>query len=219
MIINVKYSYKKEENNYLDSLYSFRWNKHGRNNIQNDLLKPFPEQFKNNLLKAKGENEARKVIKEFIIPYLPNRKISYKHLAITIEKVWTSRKSDIIKQLEDIYGETFPFNKITVYLSSLPICPYNYKDKWFMLYANTPIDRQMSIIKHELNHFMFYYYFPTKELCLDNNKYESLKEALTVLSNEEEVGYPNQQKIRAWLSKQKGTVKQILQNPEWKQCI
>ena len=219
MTIDVKYSLEKEVENYLDSLYSFKWYKHGRDNIQNDLLKPFPDNFKNGLLKAKDKKEARKVITNFISPYLPNRKKSYKQLSGIIQKEWTAKKTDIIRQLEDVYGERFPFKKITIYLSSIPICPYNYKEKWIMLCANTTVDQQIDIIRHELSHFMFYYYYPIEKLSLDKSQYELLKEALTILINKDEKGYPKEQKIRKWLSKQKGTIKEILSGREWRNYL
>src|SRR3989304_940746 len=58
----------------------------------------------------------------------------------------------------------------------------------------------------ELNHFMFYYYFGKLRGELGHEKFESLKEALTVFTNPDEEGYPAQRRLRAWLARQKGTL-------------
>lgn len=219
MKLKITYSLEKEIDNYINSLYSFRWHKHGRNDIQEKLLSPFPEDFKKNLKNAKSEKEARAVVREFRSQNLQKTRESYKKIATVLEKAWEREGEKIINKLEKVYGKKFPFSSLTIYLSSIPICPYNYKEKWIMMFANTSSENQLRIILHELNHFMFYYYFANLRRELGEEKFESLKEALTVLTNPEEKGYPSQKELRKWLKSQKGTISEILERKEWKKLL
>ncbi len=72
-----------------------------------------------------------------------------------------------------------------------------------MVFGRANTRKQLQIITHELNHFMFYYYFGELKNELGKEKFESLKEALTIFTNPEEKGYPNQKRIRNQLAKQK----------------
>ena len=215
MLINISFSLQYEIDNYLNSLWKFKWEKHGRQNYQEKLLKPFPVWFKNKLKQAKTKSEAGKVIGGFIQENILTKAKKYKDLSANLEKTWKLKQIETLSKLESVYGNPVPFNKLTVYLTSIPICPYSFKEGWIMVFANAPIDEQISTIRHELNHFMFYYYFPQMKKSLGINKYESLKEALTVFTNPEEVGYPAQRKLRTWLKSQKGTVGEILKNQEF----
>ena len=67
---------------------------------------------------------------------------------------------------------------------------------------------------------MFYYYFFGKlRRKLGKEKFESLKEALTVLTNPEEQGYPAQGDLRSWLAKQKRSVPKIIESEGWKNYL
>lgn len=212
MKINVSFSLQHEIDNYLDSLWKFKWEKHGRQNIQERLLGPFPIWFKDKLNRAQTEKEARTVISEYIKQNILTKGKKYKDTSTNLENVWESQKAKILAGLESIYGYTIPFKKLTVYLTSIPICPYSYKELWIMVSTNASTNEQLNIISHELNHFMFYYYFPQLKKRLGIRKYESLKEALTVFTNPEEKGYPSQKKLRGWLKTQEGTIGEILEN-------
>lgn len=85
-----------------------------------------------------------------------------------------------------------------------------------MVFGETTIKRQLQILTHELNHFMFYYYFGALKERLGKERFESIKEALTVFTNPEEKGYPAQQKLRAWLTEQKETIPKIIKNNKWR---
>jgi hypothetical protein len=219
MKIKVKYSREKETDNYLNSLYKFRWLKHGRKDIRERLLKPLPSEFKKKLLNAKHDKEAEKIIGSYLKEKEDQRKDTYKRVAQQLQVAWNDNEKHILANLEKLYENKVPFDKIDVYLSSIPICPYNYRDKWIMVFANTETDRQIKIIIHELNHFMFYHYFGFMREKLDREKFESIKEALTVFTNPEEKGYPAQQTLRNWLRKQKGSIPEILSKPGWKKYL
>lgn len=217
MQIKVTYSKEKDIDNYINSVWRFKWNKHGRKGIREKLLDPFPENFKKNLTAAEDEYMARDVVNKFLQNDITAQ---MENIASALSGGWDEKGAEIISKLEKVYGGEVPFPVLTIYLTTLQISPYNYNQKWIMVAAHRTIDRQLYTITHELNHFMFYYYFPPEKLGIKSKQeYESLKEALTVLTSPEEQGYPAQQKLRAWLKKQKGTVREILQNKEWKNYL
>lgn len=219
MQIKVKYSFQHDLDNYLDALYDFKWIRHGRKDIQDNLLKPFPDDFKRSLKKAESKDKARNIILKFLEGGFEGRKKKYLSIAKDLEKQWDISGYKIINRLEEIYGKKFLFKAITLYLSSIPICPYNFSKKWIMVFAGTSTKRQIEILTHELNHFMFLYHFGDLKKKLGTMKFESLKESLTILTNLEEKGYPDQQKMRSWLKTQKGTVSDIIKTGEWRKHL
>lgn len=221
MKLKVTFSLNHEINNYVNSLYKFRWLKHGRKNIQENLLKPFPESFKKDLSRCKSEKEVREVIKKFLGKDLNKREGKFKLIANNLEKAWKEKDDELVKKLEKVYGKKFPFKTLTVYLTSIPICPYNFKKRWIMVFAYTPkINTQLKIIVHELNHFMFLYYYGDLERKVGKKKFEQLKEALTVFTDpEDKKGYPAQKELRKWLKNQKGTISEIIEAGKWKKYI
>lgn len=58
-----------------------------------------------------------------------------------------------------------------------------------------------------------------KSLFLSKERFESLKKALTVFTNQEEKGYPDQQKLHNWLIKQKKPIYDIIRGNDWKKTF
>ena len=203
----------------VDSLYSFRWLKHGRNDIQNKLLSSLPVQFRDSLKGATNDDAAKKIISDFLSENLEGRKAKYSLIGKEMELSWVKQGHVIEKKLQKLYDNPVPFKTLKIYLSSLPICPYNYEKGWIMVFAGTKVERRLQILTHELNHFMFYYYFGYLRKELGKEKFESLKEALTIFTNPEEKGYPAQQKLRTWLAKQKGSIPTIIESRGWKKYL
>jgi hypothetical protein len=219
MRIKVGYSLDLDVWNYLRSVYRFVWYKHGRNNLQEKLFLALPDKSRESLKRAKSEREAKEVIERFLSQGLDGRKFKYAKIAQDLEENWVKDGPKVEKKLEKIYARKIPFKTLKIYLSSLPICPYNFKKRWIMVFADTRVKRQIEILAHELNHFMFYYYFGYLKKELGEEKFESLKEALTVFTNPEEKGYPNQERLRVWLSGQKKTIPEIIESGRWRQYI
>ncbi|MDP2873915.1 MAG: hypothetical protein Q8N84_01295 [bacterium] len=192
MIFTVSYSQEKDIWNYLHAGWKNTFRKYGRENLQEKLLEKFPPIFKQDLAAAKTEAEAKQVVEHFL-----NRKpAEYQHitdLAIKVAQLILDEEKDAItSSLEAAYQESFPFDEITVYLTTFPICPYNYEERWFMAGRNSSVAGFISTAKHELNHFMFYYYY-LDELTkrgLNKEKREQLKEALAILTNPEGTDKP-----------------------------
>lgn len=202
----VDYSLEKDIQNYLDAGWKFTYAKHGRENIQTKLLQHYPQEFKTKLLEAKTKDVAKKVVKDF----LDSRPENFNHITKLVIKIcqWIldEEKQNIIDLLQKIYQNPFPFEKITVYVTTFPICPYNYKDRWFMVTRNNSIAGFINTAKHELNHFMFYYYFFEKltEQKISLEKIEELKEALAIFSNPEGNDKPDIKELEIYLKTLKG---------------
>jgi len=196
-----KYSPAKDINNYLFSLWQFKRRDYGRKRRQEELLKPFPSSFKNALRKAKTEKEAREVIKNYFASLPQEFWRSIERLKKGLQRNLDKNEPKIISLLERVYQKPFPFKRITVYITTIPICPYNFKQRWLAVFKNASPKEHINIVIHELNHFMFYFYFSPLKEKLGEEKFEDLKEALTVLTNPEEKGYPAHRKLRAFIQK------------------
>lgn len=218
-MFNVNYSLKRDVDNYLNSVWKFRYLKHGREGISGDLVKQFPQDFIEGLKKIKRKHEASKFVRTFLQsqhPFLAEyiRRVG-KHLQVALDE----ERPKIVRKLEDVYNKKFPFNKIDVFITTLKICPYDFRKRWFMVSVYGNPKNHVNTALHELNHFMFYHYFGCLKEKLGKEKFESLKEALTVFTNPEEKGYPAQEKLRAWLVAQKGSISEIVANGEWKTLL
>ncbi|MBM4401733.1 MAG: hypothetical protein FJ044_00615 [Candidatus Cloacimonetes bacterium] len=96
------------------------------------------------------------------------------------EQLLNENAVKIIEKLEKTYNKPFPFNEVAVYITTANIHPYNYEEKWFMSGRNQSEQGHLRTAMHELNHFMFYYYYPHLKDKLGNEKFEILKEALAI---------------------------------------
>lgn len=197
----VDYSREKDVQNYLNAGWKFTYAKHGRENIQERLLQNYPQDFKTKLLEAKTKDVAEKVVKDFIDSHPENFNRITKLVIKICQQVLDEEKQNIIDLLQKIYQKPFPFEKITVYITTFSICPYNYKDRWFMVSRNNSIAGFINTAKHELNHFMFYYYYSDKlmQQKISQEKREKLKEALAIFSNPEGNDKPDVKELETYL--------------------
>ncbi len=94
--------------------------------------------------------------------------------------------------------------EITVYLTVNNRCPYSIEQKWFFV----SISKRLPIltIMHELWHFYTWHKFGKDEEKIGKEKYNAIKESLTVLLNivckdllpeqKEDMGYPQHKELR-----------------------
>ncbi len=214
MIFKVLYSQDKDIDNYLNSAWHFSYQKHGREDMEKRLLKYFPEKFNKNLKNAQTKEKATTTIKSYLdnLPQSFNDQTTI--LIIGIEKILNDHQTEIVNLLESIYQKPFPFKVITVFLTTLSICPYNYEEKWFMSRRSNSIDGHINTTKHELNHFMFYYYYQDrlKKQSLPEEKIEKIKEALAILTNPEGNNKPDIKELEIFIQTQKNkTLDQIIE--------
>lgn len=220
MKFNVFYSLEKDIWNHLNSNWKFTYRKHGREDIQEKLLALYPKSFQNALKTAKTEKKARAVIINFLSSLPKSFHNITPLVAKGIERVLNENKEKIIGKLKAVYKKPFPFKTITVYLTTANICPYNFKEHWYMSGRNSSIDNHISTALHELNHFMFYYYYSELEKELGIEKYELLKEGLAIFTNPEGNDKPKVKNLENYLKKNlKRTIPKVLEKEEWKKYI
>lgn len=207
MIFVLSYSEEKDIQNYLNGGWRGRYREFGREGLQDILLKSFPEDFRNCLLTAKTEITARRVIKILWNHERSKRWLKYtEFVSQWAERILNAAENDIVGSLEDLYADEFPFEKIGVYLTTFPINPYNYEERWFMINRKSSILGIISTAKHELNHFMFYYYFRDnlKKRGISDERIEKLKEALAIYTNPEGNNKPEIKDLESKLKEIKG---------------
>ena len=114
-----------------------------------------------------------------------------------LEAAWVRLGDQVIFQLEALYGRDWPFEAVHIDLTTLPICPYDYKARQIFVHAMPGTQTQLCIISHELNHFMFYWVYSKKlKEKLGRERFELLKESVTIFTNPEQTGKPNEEPLR-----------------------
>jgi len=195
MDLDIKYSIEKDTQTYINFVYNFKSFKHGRIDIQAILLSKLEPKLQNIITSAENEDAAYKGVFDYLTQmYNENPKLIEDSIS-KLKTTWEKVGANIVYFLEFLYKKPFPFERVTAYLTTNNIFPYNYEQKYF--YANYKyISSQLSTAKHELNHFMFYYYYGSLKDKLGNEKYELLKEAVTFFSNPDQEGKPNELPLR-----------------------
>jgi hypothetical protein len=195
MKLIVDYSVEKDTQTYVNFVYSFKAYAHGRQDLKEKLLKKLDPQLQTILTTADSEKSAYDGVYTYLEKYQQDNKEKIESSINKLKEEWSQVGDAIIKHLEFLYQNKFPFEEVTAYLTTNNIFPYNYQQRYF--YANIVyLMPQLGTAKHELNHFMFYYYYPKLKEQLGDEKYELLKESLTFFSNPEQRGKPNELPLR-----------------------
>ncbi len=160
----------------------------------------------------KDKRTAEALVYKYLLshPKKKLRQLFIKVEAQDVEKSWRKIEKTFFKRLEEITQEPIFIDNFKCYFTSGFMCPYNEKDKWFMVSMWHSLPSQTTTICHELFHFQFLHYY--KRYCrqfLSKEKTEDLKEALTFLLNTdfddlllcEDIGYPSHQHLRSKLRK------------------
>lgn len=181
----VEYSLEKDIGVYLDALWNSTWVNYGTDRFEY-AKKYYPLDFLENLKSAKTRQDAHEVV----LGYFNNNRSPRFNAGSELISKWFNRflneeKDQIILRLEKLYLQRFPFETITVYLHTFYTNPYNYDERWYMIGRDYNFWGLLGTSTHELNHFMFYYYFRQKLLDrgFEKKSIEYLKEALAVLSS------------------------------------
>ncbi len=156
------------------------------------------------LMTSCGENPTEEETSNFIDKYFSNNKIDVHNYIKQYQTDWNSIKNEYHKIAESIFDTHLP-NNITAYLTVNNRNPYSIENNQF--YVTVPSKTMQKTIMHELWHFYTWYGLGAdQEKMLGKQKYNDVKEALTVLLNEEcshlmaeevyDVGYPQHQELR-----------------------
>jgi len=156
------------------------------------------------LIEKYGENPTVETTAIFVDEYITENQIDIPNSIEDFQKNWEIASIDFQKRAEVVFGISLP-NDVKAYLTINSRCPYNIQDNFF--YVSLRSLQTTSTIMHELWHFYTWYGLGTdQEEKLGKQKYNDLKESLTVLLNVEckdllserviDVGYPQHQEIR-----------------------
>lgn len=156
------------------------------------------------LVAAEGTDPIPEATSKFIDTYIVNKSIDISSLITKFEDDWSVVADKYHQCAERVFGKNL-LQDVTVHLTVNTRCPYSIENNYFFISMfNTSVRKTMM---HELWHFYTWQKFGTHyESRLGKQKYNDIKEALTVLLNVEcaellpegvtDVGYPQHKELR-----------------------
>ena len=122
-----------------------------------------------------------------------------------VENIWRKIEKEYFKRLAKITQKPIFWDNFKCYLTTGMMCPYNTKEKSFMISKWHSIGMNIVTICHEIFHLQFLHYY--EKYCLrflSESQKEDLKEAITFILNTDfgdllvgyDNGYPSHQKLR-----------------------
>lgn len=165
---------------------------------------PTPTEAYKKLIESVGENPDETTTSIFIDQYLKEGNHDIPKYLENYKKEFGLISEEFEKIVQRVFGVALN-EEITVYLTVNNRCPYSIKEKLFFVpIAHVPPTR---VMMHELWHFYTWQKFGASEMeKLGPEKYNDIKEALTVLLNveckhllragEEDKGYPQHKELR-----------------------
>ncbi len=180
----VSYSYSQDLNNYVRQLrnkFKFQFGM----DVFEMSKKYFPEDFLSKVIDAPSDTHAESIVLDY---WKQTRNDKFNDNIVKQANEYNlylyENQSKIIEKLEDLYKNKYPFEKVNIFLTTFYRCPYNYP-YWFMSYSDCSNEKLIEVCIHELNHFMFYYYWKNKfqKKGISERQFENLKESLAVLTS------------------------------------
>lgn len=203
-----KYDRKKDVYNYLNSVYKFSWLHHGRE-VDDWVVRFLFSEDLEKIKTAKNEDTAQLIIKRIVEKIVRRSEYEFSKTKNSLEETWFQKEKLYFKKLGLFYNKPIFFPNVTAFMTTLPICPYSLKERWFMVSYRFCLEEQIRTVCHELMHFMFLYYYGNSALVKlgSKEKVEVLKEALTVFLNTDfkgiipvpDRGYPQEKQLRDFL--------------------
>lgn len=196
MKLIITYDPARDAENHMRSIFDAAYIPHGRVNFTETILGMVKNKEIKNILLDKGDRtEMLNKITALLAESNDRKKIEED--AHNLISAWNRLGDQVVFQLESLYNRAWPFEIMHVDLTTLPMCPYDFNAKRIFIHAGTDTQRQLRILSHELNHFLFYVVY-TKELFerLGQEKFELLKESMTIFTNPEQSGKPNEAPLR-----------------------
>lgn len=162
-----------------------------------------PTKVYEKLVSLYGENPSEEKVSEFIDIHTKENNIDIEKYITDYQKEWEQIADTFYEKAESIFGVKLE-SDVIVYLSINNRCPYSIAESNF--FVSVPSYSMRKTLMHELWHFYTWYKFGVSQEILGKQKYNKLKEALTVLLNFEfkdqlgdiqDTGYPEHQELRA----------------------
>ncbi len=156
------------------------------------------------LVASYGENPTPDAVAAFVGEYIADKGIDVQEQITKYQQDWDTVAEVYQKRAEAIFGVSLP-SAVKAYLTVNSRCPYSIDNDYFFVSMSVGSARKTAM--HELWHFYTWYGLGIdQEEKLGKQKYNDLKEALTVLLNVEcndlmpegmsDSGYPQHQEIR-----------------------
>ena len=156
--------------------------------------------------------QSKKEAFEFLVPYLEDlyQKIDIYKILKEVEDTFQKKEGVVFKRMEQVCGKRIYRGEFTCFLTTFPRAPYDYEKGYIWIPIVWPRETYVRTFIHELLHFQTYAYWEKR--CLEQLtkvEFENLKEALTVVLNEEfmdimtwgDKGYAKHEKLRKELLK------------------
>lgn len=172
----------------------------------------FKKSLNSNILKIAEEKEfktCKKEIKDYFKKVHESKLISI--FIEAINKSWNNINNEFFKRLENIMKKPICSKIFVGYITTMGRCPYDFKEKSFMISIFYSIPQVLQTAAHEIMHIQFHNtYWEEIEREIGREKTADLKEALTVLLNlefkdlwfVEDKGYKPHKKLRNFIIKE-----------------
>lgn len=145
-------------------------------------LFPSPTKEYAELIKKYGEDANEDEIKFFVEKQISDNKINKEEIIKKYQNDWDKISDKFIKVAEKIF-ELSLSEDVTAYLTVSDRCPYKIKENLFFVRIKDPLNATRTTM-HELWHFYTWYKFGIIwENKIGKEKYNDIKEALTILLN------------------------------------
>ncbi len=158
------------------------------------------------LVELHGENPSNEAADSFVQTYLSEKTVDIEKYVDSYQSDWNTVADEYTKRAETVFGVSLP-KDVVAYLTINSRCPYSLEENYFFVTVPTYPHIARRTVMHELWHFYTWYAFGIEqEERLGKQKYNDLKEALTVLLNVEckdllpedvtDKGYPQHTELR-----------------------
>ncbi len=196
MQINFSYDPARDAENYVRAVFEFSYLSHGRVNLREELLSGITnDEIRGYIENGKDKDNVMNNVANALSSEAGRLECEAK--AVQLSEAWDELGDQIVLTLESLYDMDNPFDEVTVDLTTLIICPYNFKERQIYVSAKPSVQFQLRILLHELNHFFFYWkYAKDYSEKLGKEKFELLKESMTIFTNPEQNGKPNEGPLR-----------------------
>lgn len=163
-----------------------------------------PTKVYQELISKYGESPTTENTSKFIDQYLVENNIDIDERITSFQRDWEKISLEYKKRAEAIFKISLP-EDVVAYLTVNNRCPYNIEDNYFFVSVSNP-SPVASTIMHELFHFYTWYGLHEELKDVSKEKYNDIKESLTVLLNLEfadlldgavDYGYPQHQEMRS----------------------
>jgi len=103
-----------------------------------------------------------------------------------LQQEFKERENELFVTMEMLTMHKIYRDDFTCFLTTFPRFPYDYKNGFVWISYKRRIDFQISVFIHELLHFQFFaYYAKEAEKVLDSEKFDALKEGMTIILDDE----------------------------------